>query len=812
MGSHKVLKQCQLIGTYFLQWSWYFIDMGAQTQGLHDPWCTDGGPIKQNRDEEDGHPLWNEEEDGDPLQFMAELLRNWPGETPTVDLDDEKRHLRFIQIVAGYPEIVSQMYPLDWPTHPDSIKAFRLSLFLDSLPVPHSDVSSIHSVRSAILFLDHKLYSYGAEVKIGEKLIKNCQKQCLTILFQSIRKYKYPDIEFPDIKPLEVHEAIFLNNLHSMDNDRIKKWLDEWETYSITRNSKDLFESKHYHTFKFRKIQTWINNWADPPFAKQKISEEPKYPLSAKVRHNILSGTSVLLECFFAQLRRHILAKYRPGSIIIDGGGRITFYAKKDKVEQEIMELLENSFVARPPTHPYHYIITQTLEQFGKGKICQVCPKVPNNKIKECLHGAQFPQWEWNKEFVVPKTKSGVVECKRCKKKGDYCYQHPHPLIKDKDKEGYTPKQPAYLRFLHNNELSQRFFPPISFKPLCEEELPPTKPLDSNCPLCNEAIGPCKVKNSATEIENICLLHLLTFNIGKSHKRRDFSIRKRGTFDPDVNEIHSSAAIDINALGYHFTRELPKPIEQSLLENNFDLKRDKDFKDGKFEKIEKIIKDNISQILDLNNPLDDMSLGNLQKGFNRYSTSIRGLRSIFRSRKSFQFNAKWWLSLSNIIDPEIDNQKETSSLGEIGAWIAAGDDLLLVRRGKKEKPNNRLEDIIRLLDKRLKEKFPNSSPEVSFCAGIENRYNNKGEMEIFEMIQKSKENEETCKHRWKTRAEDMGKPELVNKSVNSSTGTTPEKKKFIHIPEGHSSVSSIVSLGEGPESSMFLKSNSEEEE
>ena len=83
-------------------------------------------------------------------------------------------------------------------------------------------------------------------------------------------------------------------------------------------------------------------------------------------------------------------------------------------------------------------------------------------------------------------------------------------------------------------------------------------------------------------------------------------------------------------------------------------------------------------------------------------------------------------------------------------------------------------------------------------------------MKIFEMIQKSKENEETCKHRWKTRAEEMGRPELYS-TENTSNGIK-EEKPFDRIPKGHSSVSSIVSLGEGPESSMFLKSNSEEEE
>jgi hypothetical protein len=742
-----------------------FIDMEEGIRGPHDPWCSEGSDCEPNWDKKNGHPL----------ELMAELLRNWPGDTPTVDLDAEKRHLRFIQIVAGYPEIVSQMYPLDWPTHPDSIRAFQLSLFLDSLPVNHSNVSPIHSVRSAILFLDHKLYSYGGEVKVSKGKIKDCQKQCLTILFQSIRKYYLPEIEFPDnaIGPLGKYEAIFLNNFHSMDNNRFEEWWPtKWETgpKAITRGRNDPFESKHYHTFKFRKIQTWINNWADPPFAKQHTTEESKYPLSAKVRHNILSGTSVLLECFFAQLRRHILAKYRPGSITIDGGGRITFYAKKDNVEQEIKDLLENSFVARPPTHPYHYIITQTLEQFGKGKICQDCTK-EKEMLEECPHGTQFPQWEWQWR---------------------------------KDKEGYTPKRQAYQRFLYNNELSERFFPPSSFEPFSEEELPLMPPLNSNCPLCNETNGPCKIKESPKDIENICLLHWLTFNIGKSHKRRDFSIRKVGSYDPDVIEIHSSAAIDINALGYHFSRPIhdQKDMMRSLFYNSFD---ERSITGEKIKEFEKILIEPKSNIFALNHPLDLPNTED-EAHIKRYSSDIRGHYSIYKSRKSFQFNAKWWLSLSSTLDSETQNHEEPLSLGEIGAWIAAGDDLLLVRRGKKNKPNNRLEDIIKLLDNRLKEQFPNSNPDISFCAGLENR----GEIKIFEMIQRSKKNEKTCKNRWKTRAEEADRSELYT-SVNPSTGEKKEKP-FDRIPNGHSSVSSIVSLGEGPESSMFLKSNSEEEE
>ena len=79
--------------------------MIAQPTGSLDPWCKDGSECK---------PEWDAEKMGHehPLEFMAELLQQWPTGAPTVDLEDEERHLRFIQIVAGYPEIGRGMYPL----------------------------------------------------------------------------------------------------------------------------------------------------------------------------------------------------------------------------------------------------------------------------------------------------------------------------------------------------------------------------------------------------------------------------------------------------------------------------------------------------------------------------------------------------------------------------------------------------------------------------------------------------------------------------------------------------------------------------
>ena len=71
--------------------------------------------------------------DGCPLVYISELLLNWPDSMPTVDLDVTGKIERFVGVILGYPKISRGMYPLDWPTHPESVKALRLSLLLDSI-------------------------------------------------------------------------------------------------------------------------------------------------------------------------------------------------------------------------------------------------------------------------------------------------------------------------------------------------------------------------------------------------------------------------------------------------------------------------------------------------------------------------------------------------------------------------------------------------------------------------------------------------------------------------------------------------------
>ena len=85
----------------------------------------------------------------DVLEGLTEILRRWPSE-PVVTQDDESRHSKLMMAIAGYPDISIGTRPLDWPLHPESSKALRVSLMLDDIPGMHEGTS----LRSSILNRD----------------------------------------------------------------------------------------------------------------------------------------------------------------------------------------------------------------------------------------------------------------------------------------------------------------------------------------------------------------------------------------------------------------------------------------------------------------------------------------------------------------------------------------------------------------------------------------------------------------------------------------------------------------------------------
>ncbi len=131
---------------------------------------------------------WDNNSDGCPLAYISELLLNWPDSTntPTVDLTPAEKIERLVSVILGYPKISRGMYPLDWPTHPESIKALKLSLLFDSITCARlPDFSSRTSISFIHRYYRKQIFSLGGG-SIRE--IKKCLKVITSMIFDSLRK------------------------------------------------------------------------------------------------------------------------------------------------------------------------------------------------------------------------------------------------------------------------------------------------------------------------------------------------------------------------------------------------------------------------------------------------------------------------------------------------------------------------------------------------------------------------------------------------------------------------------------------------
>jgi len=746
--------------------------MDAQPRGSLDPWCKDGRECK---------PEWDAEKTGHqhPLEFMAELLQQWPTGAPTVDLEDEERHLRFIQIVAGYPEIGRGMYPLDWPTHPMSVKALQLSLFLDSLAVPEELIQNpsikAHSVRSAILALDARKYEYGKKGELDENQLRSLHRECLTLLFKVIRVHVNRESNIDEIddenreKSASHYEHLFLNNLHSSQKKRREGWWFDSNSekkfkLDLAKSDEQVNREQHTHQIKLGSIQNWIQEWS--------TENSKNYPFEENTRHNLLIGASVMLECLFAKLRQHIITEYRPGCILIDGGGRIEFLTKNSDVESEMKRVIEDSFLISENRHPFQDIIVRTLREYGRGRINE----------------PQFPSEEWNTDTNPPK-----------------------------------PRKAAFKRFIGEKRAIE-FFPPIKYNGVdLYQEMGKNQ---FGCSLCSreddsqESISK-SVKSVQFKIQDVCFLHALMFRIGEAQQRRDSSIRRKGKSIPEVVGNHSCVFLDLNALGSMFGTPVSKTrkIMEKIL--HFHHPSKVGVSTEHWQEIESIRENTIEmqkkvrQMLEENNSISQSILDEEDEKFKLYMRETQEQLSIFKARKSFRFNSKWWSSISQIVDTD------SKHFGEIGAWVAAGDDLLLVRRGVIGEDDETLQQQLKELDNLLKIEFPNSAIKFSFCAGLTKRRSSNVEGQNWEkipdMIQRARKKEKQAKNYWKTRADKSDRDDLISE-YDSISGSIKRKKGWTLMSEwvpGNGPVYSIPSVREGvptEEESMIYSSTFRGEE
>ena len=351
-------------------------------------------------------PVLEEYSEDKVLYNLAKILDEWPGVSTPI-LSKKERHERFIMAIAGYPEIEIGTKPLDWTLHEKSIRAFETSIYLDSIN-GILEKSSLRSellnvdlnmrTKIKIEYPDkHAENVTGEEIKEMELKLKYDQKygekwenittECLSILFKILNsKNKYDDAQeallasifsydnkngiikgwkrtyeklrkfeemeekgysFPlkDEEPKDpcldrdIIKILMKSADDKLDKDQINLKNDYEKFSKFKKYKKPLYELVKINedkwlyeiNFQFYRIQTWMNDLI-------------KYNKSDGTPQRILRGASLILETMISEMRNLCMESFGPGSIIIDGGGRLRILVSKENEAQKLVKEMNTRF------------------------------------------------------------------------------------------------------------------------------------------------------------------------------------------------------------------------------------------------------------------------------------------------------------------------------------------------------------------------------------------------------------------------------------------------------------------------------------
>ena len=102
-------------------------------------------------------------------------------------------------------------------------------------------------------------------------------------------------------------------------------------------------------------------NWARP--------KNDFHPIHPDASHNLIIGASVMLESTFAKLRSQVISEHGVGSIIVDGGGRLTYLSKRTAEDEEkwfFEKLGEILTLDNQHLHPYQDLIQEAVREYVK--------------------------------------------------------------------------------------------------------------------------------------------------------------------------------------------------------------------------------------------------------------------------------------------------------------------------------------------------------------------------------------------------------------------------------------------------------------
>ena len=728
----------------------------GSTRGSIDP-----GPVSAGFQD---LPNWCHDIYETPFGALAEILKRWPGSTQTCEQTKKERHLRLVLTIAGYPEILVGRRPLDIPLHDRSELALELSLFLDKIK---SDCTAEwHSLRTFLLHYDLLNHENIDEKEFLHELIRTIRRNST---------FGNPPKKLDSQTSLHREEIDFLTILHSQDESRVSLWPlnsnNLFETKPIRLDKKEkgikinIEEKNSYfeHEFRLDEIHKWIDDWTS---LKQEGLLEPNKS------QQWLIGASSILESVFAKLRSHILDEKRPGSIIIDGGGRIRYISKKtsefetDWFKQKIYSVfLQN--ISHP--NPFADLITSKVAHYAR--------KDSNNIVYKTIKEQSLNEDAdiyWRKD---KKTDTWIVTSEL------------YELLIGEDSTKYflpevvvDPSKPRQGD--GGNESKNR-----------ERYLLDTKPNRSwifeKCGYCNNhEISSEGIDDADDMLQQgtfVCPFHYFLSAWGRTVTLRQTSNSKWFSKQPFIfqkgkKSLTHIICFDGNSIGLNFTKEFT------------------DYNPPKEPNSNKIWDDQKSSILDIEEPWkypidmnDDM--GNDERKIHSSSKADlynRRLQVLIRKqRRSFSFNAQWWLALRKAID---DSEDCT-----LIPWIMAGDDMVLVN-----KSTSTLESILAML-KKFHKNISGFNENITLAGGIQLR-DLQGNETISDCYKEAHKLESNAKLVWKKVAADKF-DHLLNdekrEELNNWTEQLDKMYQWINSTEGKNCL-----LGdEGKPLSLIFTSN-----
>jgi hypothetical protein len=671
------------------------------------------------RVESNSKPIWKDRDHETPFSAICFFVMNWPGAPQTSERSDDVRHARLMQIIGGYPEISTGIRPLDDPLHTHAALAFKLSRFLDQLST--NSISEWHSLRSYLLMADF------LEIEKSEKIyIKFLHTLMGTIRQNSDYKEEKNSDDDKSYDPKELHpdEVRLITALHSHNHERRGYWPEKKNgvycfhmlDFEQTSHLLKLGQGKRHfqeHEFKFNRIQWWLEKWSG--------LEDKHHAIHPDAWHNLMIGASVFLESALAKMRSKIISKHGVGSIVIDGGGRLSYLSKKSEDEEEKwfnaslnkVLLFDDSHI-----HPYHDVIQASMEKYSKRTEFIFEKYLTQSGFEKNLGSTNDSKRYFSGEGDKRKIRQKYFEFVFREDFIKTCL----PEVVRRKREDEREEN------LNRNEEDER-----------EENLNWEQ---KNCILCNKKCSDSGILekmpfNTPGEIlaekKFVCPFHYVLFDIGKRATVRLGSRTDLYRSPPQPKgvgkEVQSMIMFDGNSIGGWFTHEFLEYVEPKrthLVEN--ETKPDGNdallWDEGENSKwILDYWNENKKNILDFNHTLilDVPVLRKVQPpqkwGLHEDSTQEKVsniLRQLFmfrrqqalirRQRRSFNFNAKWWSVLRDSLDHMVP-------------WVAAGDDIVLVTNTITEV--NQIKRVLKDFHNNLQEKFPETP--ITFAGAVSNR-------------------------------------------------------------------------------------------